>query len=123
MSAYNYFMRKTIIDGWYQLPEFPSVPYTPANFWDSLGMINGVKIIDGEEPVRPTCMNFYRNPSYDAIFYFKRHCVKVRYNYDELEHKATVILDGLKENLRDVEKIIRREHRRLGERLWGISVP
>lgn len=52
-------MKKIIVDQAYQLPEFPSVPYTPTNFWNTMGLLSDVKIIGGNIPERPTRLNDY----------------------------------------------------------------
>ncbi len=114
-------MKKVIIDGWYQLQEFPSVAYTPANFWDTMNMIESVEVVNGRIPElkgetdaegRP----FKRNPfRYHATFYFKPYDVVIAYRWRNIE--ATVTLFGEKERIDTVEGIIRREHRMLSEKL------
>lgn len=109
-------MRKVIINAQYQLPEFPSVPYSPYNFWRTMALLDGVEIVEGKEPPPPSRLEGYLESPYKATFFITPQGVVLHYSYSGL-HEATVTLVGKSESVNDVEKIIRDEHRRLDEKL------
>ena len=108
-------MRKVIVDGQYQLPEFPSVPYTPSNFWKTMQQIAGIEAVVGEEPLLPRKPGDCREDSYQASFYSHLNHVTIGYTFDGISQEATVTLYGAGKSIDVLEILIRNEHRRTGE--------
>ncbi len=105
-------MKRIIVNKQYQLPEFPSVPYTPSNFWKTMQRIEGIEVIVGKEPAKPTKLQDYQEDSYNGIFHMHPLGVTISYAYETHTGEATVALYGLAELVRTAEETIRETHRR-----------
>lgn len=113
-------MKKIIVDRQYQLPEFPSVPYTPYNFWKTMREIKGIEVIVGDEPAKPTKLQDYRENSYRGIFHVHSMGITIDYDYQSYDMgEATVTLYGLAEHLRTTEALIKGTHREMKRERFG----
>ena len=105
-------MKKIIVDRQYQLPEFPSVPYTPPNFWNTMHAIPGIEAIVGTEPTSPKKPTGYRE-DYQGTFYSHKSGITIHYNFDGVDQEATVTLYGPSKSIDVMETLIRNEHRNM----------
>ena len=116
-------MKKVIFEG-FQPQEFPSVPYTPLNFWNTMNMIPGIELIAGQKPIvkkgHTTLHEQYAGGPifYHAVFYADTHNVAIVYDWKCPE--ATITLLGNESDINKTKDIIFREHRRLDEKLQEV---
>ena len=108
-------MRKVIVDRQYQLPEFPSTPYTPSNFWKTMQRIEGIEAVVGSEPSPQKQSGDCREDSYQAAFYSHPNRVAIGYAFDGINQEATVTLYGARKSIDVLETLIRNEQRKTGE--------
>lgn len=117
-------MRRKVIDGWYQLPDFPSVPLTPSNIWKTMQLLEGIEVLAGEEPKlqrrEDYFSRFYQEEPwrYHATFYSHLHRVAIVYEWRLSPFsEATFTMCGEESNIREAARAFRLEHSRLREKL------
>ncbi len=77
--------------------------------------IEGIEVIVGQEPAKPTKLKDYREDSYRGIFHMHDLGISIDYSFKNHPGEATVTLYGLAELLKTAEKTIRETHRKTGE--------
>ena len=105
-------MKRIMVNRQFQLPEFPSVPYTPSNFWKTMTKIEGIEAIVGNKPATSTKLKDFREDSYIGMFYHHPSNVAVHYQFMVECGEAIVTLYGSDFNMNIIEEMILEEHRK-----------